>query len=259
MGLLRRTIAKVKRDGLPATIAGAVAAARAALDFRYRAAYGRMLQRGDMQDRFTAIYDQNLWSSGESGSGLGSEVEFTRNLRGWLVEKVPHYGIETFVDAPCGDFNWMRLVLPQLEIDYVGLDIVESVVQANTARYGTERTRFAVANICEDPIPPCDLLMVRDCLFHLSYADISRFLANLAATDFRYLLTTTHLTDQAFANRDITSGDFRLIDLCKPPFGFDPATVIDQVDDFPPRFTAPRRMVLIAKADVPAGLDRAKG
>lgn len=254
MNLTRRVHAKLQRDGLRATVATGLTAVRAALDFRHRAAYRKMLQEEQLQNRFSAIYADNLWNSAESLSGQGSEIAFTENLRGWLARSIPHYGIKRFVDAPCGDFNWMRLVLPQVEVDYVGLDIVESVIAANQQAHDGPRVRFAVANLCEDPLPACDLLLVRDCLFHLSYDDIARVLKNLARTDYRYLLTTTHTPRPVFANADIVSGDFRQIDLFKPPFSFGRSAVLDAVEDYPPGYTHTRQMVLLAKADVPTKL-----
>lgn len=213
-----------------------------------------IVQSDELRNRFTEIYERNLWNSAESGSGIGSEVGFTQNLREWLVRKLPEYGVKRLVDAPCGDFNWMKLVVPQLDIDYLGLDIVESVVAANREQHGSERARFVLANLCEDALPAADLIMVRDCLFHLSYADTDRVLRNLARTDYKYLLTTTHVADGQFANSDISNGDFRLIDLYSAPYCFDPAKLIEAVDDYPPDFPIPRQMLLYAKADVPTGL-----
>lgn len=253
-GIVRRVYGKVRRDGLAATVRLAFAILCAHLDFRRKADYRAMLQQAHLKDRFAAIYDRNLWSSPESGSGPGSEIEFTRNLREWLVRKLPEYGVRRLADAPCGDFNWMKLVVPQLDIDYLGLDVVERVVAANRLRYGSKRISFAAANLCEDKLPDADLIMVRDCLFHLSYADVDRVLRNLARTDYKYLLTSTHVASGRFANTDIVSGDFRLIDLFSPPFGFDPARVIEAVDDYPPGFSVPRQMILVAKADVPTEL-----
>ena len=84
--------------------------------------------------------------------------------------------IKRFVDAPCGDFNWMRLVVKEIELDYTGLDIVPSVIETNVKKFSDVNTNFAVLNICEDDIPACDMIMVRDCLFHLSFEDINKFL-----------------------------------------------------------------------------------
>ena len=110
---------------------------------------------------------------------------------------------------------------------------------------------FDIANICEDKLPDCDLLMVRDCLFHLSYSDINKFLKNIANVNYKYLLTTTHMLDKKFVNKDIKSANFRLIDLFKEPFNFDSKKVINRVDDFPVEESDAREMILICKPDVP--------
>ena len=70
--------------------------------------------------------------------------------------------------------------------------------------------------------------MVRDCLFHLSYKDINKFLDNIAKVDYKYILTTTHILDEDFANKDIISGDYRMINLFSEPFNFKNETIIDE-------------------------------
>ena len=80
--------------------------------------YKNMLSKKTNKDRFSEIYRKNIWKSNESGSGKGSEVLYTENLRNWLLEILPKYKVEKFVDAACGDFNWMRLVIPKLDIKY---------------------------------------------------------------------------------------------------------------------------------------------
>ena len=172
-----------------------------------RKAYKRMLRLDNMSEKFTEIYKNNFWSSKESSSGKGSEISYTQPLRSWLIKHIPKYKVKKFVDAPCGDFNWMKNVLLKLNINYVGLDIVESIIKRNTLIYGNKNIKFQITNICEDEIPCCDLFMVRDCLFHLSYDDIEKFLKNLERTDYKYLLTTTHLVDKNFRNKNIASGD----------------------------------------------------
>ncbi len=248
---LKKDLRKLKRDTWLET---ARAVLRHPETLRKRAAYSRMLAGGDRKSRFDAIYKGGLWHSGESGSGQGSEVAYTENLRGWLPAVIRAHGIQSIVDAPCGDFNWMRLVLAEVPVHYQGFDIVDHVIARNAEAHGTDRTRFAVADICKDPLPDCDLLIVRDCLFHLSEHDIDLVLGNLARSNFRFLLTTTHFTEDGFRNTDITSGDFRIMDLFEPPYGFDKGAVLDRVDDFPPGYPIEREMVLLAKSDVPTGL-----
>ncbi|WP_316649650.1 class I SAM-dependent methyltransferase [Ovoidimarina sediminis] len=221
---------------------------------RKRAAYRRMLELDDTEARFRAIYKGGLWHSRESGSGQGSEKRYTETLRGWLPAVVKRHNIRSILDGACGDFNWMRLVLPELDVDYSGFDIDRPTIERNISRYGSDRIHFAAANICRDPLPSCDLLIVRDCLFHLSTEDIGRFLENAAQTEYRLLLTSTHTVDEGFKNTDIQSGDFRILDLFSPPFNFPKSAVIDRVKDFPEGYPIERDMILLKKADVPVTL-----
>ena len=149
----------------------------------------------------------------------------------------------------------MKLVTPLVDIKYLGLDIVDVVIAKNSLHYSSKQVEFRVANICLDEIPDCDIIMVRDCLFHLSYKDINDFLINLSKTNYKYLLTTTHKLDIKFSNTDIPTGDFRLIDLFSPPFAFSVENVKDRVDHFPEGETLKREMILIEKEYVLTHLD----
>lgn len=213
-----------------------------------------MLALPSLSERFSAIYTNNLWESAESKSGLGSEITFTLALRSWLVEAIPKLSIKTVVDAPCGDFNWIKELLPHTNVHYIGLDIVGSLIEENNKNFASDRIRFATADICSDTIPQCDLLLIRDCLFHLSIADIDKVLRNLANTNYKYLLTSTHINTSDFRNKDIVSGGFRRIDLFAHPFNFDEKHVIERVNDSPEGFAHPRQMVLFRKCHVPSAI-----
>jgi hypothetical protein len=209
----------------------------------------------NIQEIFTSIYENNTWISSESRSGPGSEEAYTKDLRLWLLEIIPKYNIKSMVDAPCGDFNWMKLVLPNLNIDYIGLDIVESLIVSNNQRYMKDNVKFLVCDICEDFIPECDLLMVRDCLFHLSFEDTDKFLKNISKVKFKYLLTTTHTVPETCTNKDIETGGFRVFDIFKPPYKFSESDVIDCVDDYVISSRhPPRKMVMLLKENVPTSM-----
>lgn len=217
--------------------------------------YKRMLELSSNQDRFSQIYEKKLWKSNESESGEGSEVKYTERLRHALPALISNYNINAIVDAPCGDFNWMKFVLPKVEtVSYYGFDIVEKVIASNNKNYSTEKVHFDVADICKDHLPDCDLLIVRDCLFHLSYNDVERFLINIKNVNYKYLLTSTHIVDADVQNRDIETGDFRLIDLYKPPFNFDSKHVLQSIDDYPEGYATKKQVVLIKKENVPLSL-----
>lgn len=218
-----------------------------------RKSYKNMLTKNNIRDRFIAIYDENLWQSKESISGEGSEILYTKPLRDWMLREIPSLNVKTFVDAPCGDFNWMKTIISELPMKYIGIDIVPSLIESNKLKYKSENIHFQNSDICKDPLPDCDIIMVRDCLFHLSYEDINNFLKNLCKTNYRYLFTTTHLNfnSQKFSNSDIQTGDFRYIDLFSYPFNFDYSKVKSRVNDYIKNSMAPKEMILIQKKFVP--------
>jgi hypothetical protein len=254
--MISRVLTKLKRDGL---LAFCMALVKYPFQSKKRKSYEKMLTLVNPKDKFSEIYKNNLWSSSESLSGAGSEVAYTEPLRKWLVSNILKLKVKDFVDAPCGDYNWMKFVTPEVNINYIGLDIVDSVISKNKLEYGSPTVDFRLANICEDVLPACDLIMVRDCLFHLSYDDINKFLSNLARTDYKYLLTTTHEVEREFKNSNIITGDFRIIDLFSEPFNFDAKLARDKVNDYPiGYYSTKREMILVEKQFVPISLSSTK-
>ncbi|MEO8451290.1 MAG: hypothetical protein ABI647_15960 [Gemmatimonadota bacterium] len=63
-------------------------------------------------------------------------------------------------------------------------------------------------------------MLCRDCLVHLSFADVGRALANIRSARITYLLTTT-FPEEAL-NVDIATGDWRPLNLEREPFSFPP-------------------------------------
>lgn len=212
------------------------------------------LSQESLKERFEVIYRNNLWGSKETVCGEGSEIAYTEPLRTWMIANLYNYSIRKIVDAPCGDFNWMKLVTPKLDIEYIGIDIVSDIIKKNNLIHQDKKHSFFVGNICEDKLPACDLLIVRDCLFHMSFSDIEKFLVNISRVQYKYLLTTSHILGEDFQNFDIRSGEFRLIDLFRAPFHFPKYDVLERVADYPEGHPLPREMLLIAKERVPTKL-----
>ncbi|HXO65204.1 MAG TPA: class I SAM-dependent methyltransferase [Steroidobacteraceae bacterium] len=203
---------------------------------------------------FSEIYAKGLWKCGKSHSGPGSELAYTENLRFFLPVLFERFGIRTIVDAACGDFNWMRFVPLTKEMSYVGLDIVPEVIAQNQRRHTDNRRRFAVANIVTDPLPAADVVMCRDCLFHLGNREVARLLRNFVASNSRYFLTSTHVNDGGFVNTDINTGHFRLLDLFSAPFCL-PKDVHFVIDDYVPPFP-PRTMCLWDREQIAAAVQK---
>jgi SAM-dependent methyltransferase len=194
------------------------------------------------EERFTWIYRNNYWSNAESVSGPGSTLHQTEIIRRELPRLVAEFQVQRLLDLPCGDFNWMRHALEDMDVHYVGADIVRDLVTDLQQRYGGERVQFRHVNIITDTLPWADTMLCRDCLFHLSVADITRALTNFLASGIPYILTTTHMPRGQEMNADIPTGHFRYIDLFAAPFEF-PRDPLARFEDWQAP-EAPREMCL---------------
>jgi hypothetical protein len=174
-----------------------------------------------LRERFDRIFETNLWTA-SSRSGLGSELQATARLRAALPALVEAAGARSLLDIPCGDFNWLATV--PLDVDYTGADIVPALVDENRRRHAGPRRRFVVADLTADPLPSVDLVLCRDCLVHLSFANIRRAFENLRRSGSRWLLTTTFVEHEV--NEDIEDGDWRILNLQRPPFDLPPPAMV---------------------------------
>ena len=173
---------------------------------------------GLVKDVFERIYAQNGWGDGESRSGFGSDEKQTEAIRAVLPGLFSELGVKSVLDVPCGDFNWMRLL--GLEIDYLGADIVRAVIERNRRLYEKPGRRFQLLDVTRDTIPKVDIILCRDLLVHLSFRDIRAALSNISRSGVRYLLTTTFPSRNT--NGDIETGQWRPLNLQRPPFSFPP-------------------------------------
>ena len=167
---------------------------------------------------FAKAYDEPLWGSAESRSGEGSELGATASLREYLPELFRRLNIKTFLDAPCGDWNWMRLV-DLTTVDYVGADVVPNVIANNQAKFSRPGVRFVVADLTKDDLPRADLVMCRDCWIHLSFQDIAAVLENIRRSGATWLLVSNspHVTSN---HNKFTGLDWRHLNLRQAPFHF---------------------------------------
>ncbi len=175
--------------------------------------------KGDRSTNFKAIYEEGTWQHGDEhvpGSGEGSTLAATVSLRRELPAVLEELGAKALLGIGRGVFTWMEHV--ELPCGYVGVDIVESVIEQNAERHGAPNRRFLVADVvAERPEVDADVVLCREVLFHLSLADGQALLRNALASGVGHFLLTSD-TGTAF-NADIDSGDFRLLNLEKRPFG----------------------------------------
>ena len=190
----------------------------------------------DSQDRaarFQRIFEENAWGNSESISGEGSNLARTAVVRAALPGLLARHGVRSLLDAPCGDFYWMKEV-DLGDVDYIGVDIVPDIIALDVERYTGPRRRFLLGDLVDGSLPKADLILCRDCLVHLPYHETRKALENMQRSGATWLLTTTFTGPRE--NRDIAIGDWRAINLEQPPYNFPkPVDVIceesDEVDE----------------------------
>jgi hypothetical protein len=170
---------------------------------------------------FEIIFRENRWNNAESVSGSGSTLENTNMLQSVLERAIRKTNACTILDAPCGDFNWMKNIKLPDGADYIGGDIVTELTDRLQQKYGGDARTFRHLDIATDQLPRADLWLCRHVLFHLSNSDIRAVFRNFARSDIAYLLTENFAFQRT--NEDIRSGGFRLFNLRLEPFGLPPS------------------------------------
>tara|TARA_R110002167_G_scaffold89203_1_gene240634 strand:- start:9909 stop:10535 length:627 start_codon:yes stop_codon:yes gene_type:complete len=145
--------------------------------------------------KFENIYKGNLWGGRQSRSGSGSDLEETSSVSKGIVDFIKENKVMSVLDIPCGDMNWMKGVLHQLdeEVTYIGADIVKDAVTGNIGKFksweGCE-VSFEVMDLTADNLPKVDLIIARDCLGHLSEENILKSMQNIYKAEPKFFAAT---------------------------------------------------------------------
>ena len=140
----------------------------------------------------------------------------------------------------------MKEILPKLNVDYTGGDIVEELIKKLQDQYTSNRIKFTNLDIISQKLPEADLMICRDCLFHFDPIEVIKFFKNFASSNIKYLLTTTHInSDKKFKNaKNLQTGKFHKIDLFSEPYNL-PREVLFRINDYI-KPHPPRQMVLFS-------------
>ena len=187
------------------------------------------------KDRFTRYAKTNVWGNSESVSGPGSTIKSTEHIRQEILKMINEHNISRILDAPCGDYNWFKLIPRSDDIQYIGGDIVEELIESNNEKYGNKKTLFIYLDVTKDPLPETDLWVCRDLLIHFSDQDVFLAFQNLLKSDIKFFLTTSYTG--CAQNMDIPTGGYREINLQLSPFHFpEPSMWIDDcIEGYPTR------------------------
>jgi SAM-dependent methyltransferase len=198
----------------------------------YRYVRRRAIEYSDkkrgVEEVFVDIYQKNRWGGkrGEINSGSGSDDIVASLYIDTLAEFAESEGFRglTFVDLGCGDFRIGKKILPLCQ-KYIGVDIVDAVIQRNVELYGNDAVIFLKQDIIDSELPDGDVCTVRQVLQHLSNDQILQILGKIGK--YKWVFITEHYpSDDAnpIPNIDkVHGGGIRLdrnsgVYLSEPPF-----------------------------------------
>jgi SAM-dependent methyltransferase len=123
-----------------------------------------------------------------------------------LKELLVRYDVHSIADLGCGDFSTGKLISALVPY-YIGVDIAQVIVDANTRTYGGERVSFVRGDITRDALPHADAAIVRQVLQHLTNSEVVAVLDNVLRT-YPLVFVTEHIYvgPGAVPNLDISHG-----------------------------------------------------
>jgi SAM-dependent methyltransferase len=195
---------------------------------RVRALVRQRILGHSTQQIFSRMYHRNSWANPESVSGDGSDLNQTQIVRRELATLIRQRTIETLLDAPCGDYYWMKTLDAKLA-RYIGADIVPELVKENQRAYGGPTASFVNLDICRDELPKVDLILCRDCLVHLPLDAAVDALRNFKKSGSKFLLTTTYPGVVRRNKHLFIIGNWRPLDMTLAPFSLpEPVQIIKE-------------------------------
>jgi hypothetical protein len=153
----------------------------------------RVFGRLPLADAFDRVYAQGVWGSGtDQPSGSGSYGRWADEYVAYVRSLVERERLRTAVDVGCGDFH-VGARLCDLFDRYDAIDVSRVIVDRNRERFRhLTHVQFAALDATREPLPPADLIMIRQVLQHLSNAQIEAVLRNAEAAARRLIVVAEH-------------------------------------------------------------------
>lgn len=165
----------------------------------------------NLEQIFKSIYHHNDWQNDESVSGHGSTLADTESIREAIPELLTELWATSILDIPCGDYHWFSKIKLPPQVHYIGADIVPELIMTHNILY--PELDFRVLDLTSDPLPKVDVILVRDCLGHLSNQNIWAALHNMQDSGSTYLLATTFPDMKWSITADTPDGGWRPVNL----------------------------------------------
>tara|TARA_Y100000389_G_C17415546_1_gene493466 strand:- start:581 stop:1297 length:717 start_codon:yes stop_codon:yes gene_type:complete len=175
---------------------------------------------------FTTIYKSKHWVQNSSllpkefisTSGHGSNINTKQHneLTFNFLELIKNYKINSILDMPCGDFLWIKNIIQNNKINYLGVDIVDELIANNKKLYQNKNINFEISDIVDfKTSKKFDLVLIRDLFIHIKNIDITKILYNLKLMNIKYVALNSYMNEK---NKDVIIGQHRKINLLIEPF-----------------------------------------
>jgi SAM-dependent methyltransferase len=141
------------------------------------------------KDVFTNIYTKDIWTN---GSGTGSTPSYCKKYMENIQTYIKENNIENILDLGCGDWQFSQHMNWE-NVDYIGVDIVESVISHNIDFFTKDNIHFKCLNLSDmskvqDFIgKEKQLILIKDVLMHWTNEEIIEWMDKLIQ-----LLNTEH-------------------------------------------------------------------
>ena len=163
--------------------------------------------------------DYNKKNINESDSGLGSDLNITKQLINDLNFFLKHNKIVSILDVACGDFIWMNKVISNNKhLNYLGLEIVDSIVKKNNKIFSNQNVKFICSDVINEDLPQnYDFILVRDFLIHIKNIDIINLVEKIKKSNCKYFAVNNFPNIKS--NEEIKGyGHHRYVNIEIPPF-----------------------------------------
>lgn len=142
---------------------------------------------------FNNTYETELWGEEGDGSGAGSGVDFTKNLRKILVKFMIDNKMTDFIDCPCGAGKWAKFFVEDAKnnvrgFNYTGVDVSSVALLRARKNLGDKVPLYNLDISCDILPKTTGVLMCRDTLQHLSPKYIIKGIQNIARTGATWIL-----------------------------------------------------------------------
>ena len=121
--------------------------------------------------------------------------------------------MKTVVDLGCGDWQFSPYIYHDLGVQYVGYDVVLSVVSENRLQWASQGYTFEHLEFSSnvDHVQDAELYILKDVLQHWSSARIRTFLHELRASkpSLRFILICNCAEPKDWPEEDIVDGGWR--------------------------------------------------